>query len=422
MQGLVSIVIPTKNEEKNIGKLLQAIALNVTVPYEAIVVDDSNNNKTATVALANNATVLDGEKQCLAYAVKKGITRAKGQYIIVMDADLQHPPEMLSNIIEELKYHDLVVATKHTNRASAELNLWRKIQSQLGVIAARGLIPISDPMTGFFGIRKSCLDGIELETIGFKIGLEIFCKANWVSHSELPIEFRARVEGQSKGTSNSLHKHLWHLYKSSLKYRLPLPDGCDEWHAFYESNGWRKKWKQAIAHRLAEISKDLEPEKVIDVGCGSSPNINYLHGQKKYGVDIRKGAINFLSKRTDAILKYGSILNIPFSDNYFDLTCCIEVIEHMKGNEATKAISELVRITKTSGYVIIATPNYNSKLWKLIEKTQQVLQPGNWVDDHYTKLNRKLLKELCAQYNLKEIMYEEVAKGCDMIVTYQKIN
>lgn len=420
MNQLVSIIIPTRNEEKNIGKLLQAIAANVTIPYEAIVVDDSDNNLTAVAALSNNAKVLDGEKQCLAYAVRKGILNANGQYIIVMDADLQHPPEMLPKMINELKYHDLAVATKHMDGAKSELSWWRKLQSNLGVMAARVLVPISDPMTGFFGFRQSCLEGIELEAIGFKIGLEIFCKSNWVSHSEIPIEFRARAEGQSKGTAHSLHKHLWHLYKSSLKYKLPLPEGSKEWHAFYESNGWRKKWKQAIAFKLAEISGELQPHTVLDVGCGSSPNINYIHGKEKYGIDVRKEAIEFLATRTEAKLQEGSVLSIPFPDGKFNLTCCIEVIEHMKNKDAEIAVKELARVTKTDGHVVVATPNYNSLLWRAIERAQQLLQPGSWVDDHYTKLNRKLLGELCLRFNLKEVRYDEIAKGCDMIATYQK--
>jgi len=416
---LISIVIPTKNEEQNIGKLLDLISVNVAIPYEVIVSDDSNNNLTAALALTKGARVIDGEKKSLAFAVAKGIRESKGDIVIVMDADLQHPPELLPKMIEQLNYHDLVVVTKHTKDSAADFSWWRKLQSHLGVMAARMLVPISDPMTGYFGIRKKCLEEIVLNAIGFKIGLEIFCKANWTSHVEIPMHFKNRMNGQSKGTANSLHKHLWQLYKSSLEYKLLLPAGSEEWYAFYEGNNFRRKWKQAIAKAIKRTAEEANPLLSLDVGCGSSPNINYIPG-KRMGIDIRPDCLDFIKEHSDAEFRQGNILNIPFPENAFDLVTCIEVIEHLHENEVNVAISELARVTKQNGYIIIATPNYDSLLWKSIERLQQLLQPRSWVNDHYTKLNRIRLDKIAKKHGLKEERYETVAKGCDMIVTYIK--
>ncbi len=420
MNNLVSIVIPTRNEEKNIGTLLQEIKSNVRTPYETVVIDDSDNGATITAALANNANkVIGGKHKGLAQAVIDGIEHSNGDAIIIMDADLQHPPEMLPSIIESLKIHDLVIMTKHMEGAKSSLSPWRKLQSNLGCFAAKILVPVSDPMTGFFGIRRECLEGVKLEAIGFKIGLEIFCKANWTSHVEIPIEFRDRTEGESKGTAHSLHKHLWKLYKSSLLHKVLLPEGSEEWNTFYEGNNWNKKWKQGIAEKLREISQELKPTETLDVGCGSSPNINYLDG-KRTGIDINRKALEFVSNHSTAEFQFGNILDIPFQGESFDLVSCLEVVEHMKNGQAEKAISELARVVKPNGHVVIATPNYSSLLWKGIEKLQQILQPRSWVNDHYTKLNRKLLGDMCKEYGIKEVKYDSIIKNCDMIITYQK--
>jgi len=297
----ISIVIPSYNESHNlkkgvldeVGKYLESIE----IPFEVIIVDDGND-RTVDIARSLNTKVISGQRKGLAQAVIDGINNSNGEYIIVMDADLQHPPELLPKVIESLKIHDLVVMTKHSKGASANLSLWRKLQSNLGCFAAKMLVPISDPMAGFFGIRRKCLNGIELEAIGFKIGLEIFCKANWTSHTEIPIEFKSRIYGESKGTAHSLHKHLWHLYKSSLHYKISLPEGSEEWNTFYEGNNWNKKWKQDIATKLKEISIKIAPNKTLDVGCGSSPNINYLTAEEKFGIDINQKALDFISKHS----------------------------------------------------------------------------------------------------------------------------
>ncbi|KKM93155.1 hypothetical protein LCGC14_1211190, partial [marine sediment metagenome] len=197
----VSIITPARNEEKSIGGLIDRIKeAGIKEDYELVVVDDSDNNFTATKALAMNARVIEGRHKGLAQAVIDGIEGTDGEYVIVMDADLQHPPELLPKVVETLDQHDLVVVTKHSKDATDELSGWRKLQSNLAVFSAHMLIPapVSDPMAGFFGVRRECLKGVELNAIGFKIGLEIFAKAKWVTHCEIPMSFAKREAGESK--------------------------------------------------------------------------------------------------------------------------------------------------------------------------------------------------------------------------------
>jgi len=419
METKVSIITPTRNEAGNIVCFTRAIReARISCPYELVVVDDSTDN-TAEVARQCGARVVRGRGLGLAQAVIDGISKSEGELIIVMDADLQHPPGLLPDIIEELAEHDLVVATKHMNGAHDDLTLWRRLQSNLGCLAARALVPISDPMSGYFGIRRECLKGVELEGIGFKIGLEIFCKANWTSHYEIPMHFRERMQGVSKGTAHSLQKHLWHLYKGSLKHRVVYPAGSEEWRVFYEGNRWQKRWKQAIAMKIRAIARQFNFQNTLDIGCGSSPNINYISG-KRVGVDIREEPLVFMRKHSDATFVAGGILSIPFAKSTFDAVVCSEVLEHLYPKDIDRALGEMARVLKLGGHVIIATPNYSSKLWNFIETTQRLLQPGHWTSDHHTKLNRKLLWFLCHEHGLEEIRYDSIVHNSDMVITYQK--
>ncbi len=466
----VAVIIPAKDEEGNIKALLQGIKEELSpydslLQYEVVVVDDSTD-KTAEIAEAMGAKVIKGRGLGLAQAVLDGIDQTDSDYIICLDADGQHPISLLLKVIEQLHQHDLVVVTKHAEGATAEFSLWRKVQSDLAVWLTHVLIPVpvSDPMTGFFGIRRKCLDEIPrgeyikvdydkakeailpdnwesmdehaqkgwylqngyaiklrgLEAIGFKIGLELFAKAKWVSHAEIPMAFAKREFGMSKGTRNSLQTHLRHLFTNSLNYEVELPKGSEEYHYFYEGNGWQSQWKQDIANVLQTISHELKPEKTLDAGCGSSPNINYLYGDR-VGIDINEKAIEFMRGYSDAQFQVGSVRNILFPEESFDMVTCIEVLEHLYPTDTLKAISEIARVLKPNGYVILATPNYSSIPWNLVETAQRITQPGHWTSDHHTKFNRKSLGLFCQKYGLKEIKYNGIQHNMDMVVTYQKV-
>jgi glycosyltransferase involved in cell wall biosynthesis len=461
----VSIITPTRNEEEGISKFLEKV---LPYGYEVVVADDSDD-KTPEIAERMGAKVVIGRRLGLAQAVLDAIDATNSDYIILIDSDLQHPTELIPEIVNQLDYQDLVVVTKHNEQAMAELSWWRKIQSNLGVWSAQVLIPapVSDPMAGYFGIRRKCLAGIPrgeyydidedkfanpelelpenwlnmsqeeqcewlcergiaakkigIEAIGFKIGLELFAKAKWVSHSELPMVFAKRETGMSKGTAHSLQKHLWRLFKNSLSYEVELPIGSEEYYAFYEANDWQRDWKQSIASVLQQISLEIKPDRLIDIGCGSSPQINYMYAKEKVGIDINEAAMRFMRIHSKASFQTGSLLDVPFPDKSFDMVTCIEVIEHLYENQIEKGLSEITRVLKDGGYAVLATPNYSSILWNVIEKAQQFLQKGEWTSDHHTKFNRKRLTEMCSKYGLEEIRYDGIMNNMDMVITYRKV-
>lgn len=418
---LVNVIIPTRNEPA-IDKLIPRI---LPYGYEVVVVDDSDDD-TADKAIKAGARVIKGRRKGLAQAVIDGINQTDSEFIVVCDGDGQHPPDLIPTVVEKLKRYDLVVVTKHKQGATDKLSASRKLQSFLGVLAARKLIPapVSDPMSGFFGVRRKCLDGVELEGIGFKICLEIVVKGKWVSHYEIPMEFGIREAGMSKGTRQSLQKHLMKLFRWHLENKVILPKGSEEYYNFYEGTELQKAWKQEIALRLQRITKDIYAKngamKVLDCGAGSSPNINYIYGTEKIGMDIRNEAIKFVREHSSAVFVEGSVLAIPFETGMFDIVMCIEVLEHLYPKQIEKAMFEISRVVKCGGHVILATPNYTNPLWVILENAQKVLQPGEWTGEHHTKFNHKSLSELCRQYQLHEVRYDGVMANMDMVITYHK--
>jgi len=220
----VSIIIPTFNERENIAILIPRICriLEGKVEYEIIVVDDNSPDGTWKEAIElsreyRNIRVRRRiNKRGLASAILEGIAMAKYSSVIVMDADLQHPPEVIPSIIRGLKNADIVIASRYIRGGGiAGWSYIRKLIYLGATMLARFLFPkihrVKDPMSGFFGVRKDILRGIKLNAIGFKILFDILVKARYKRVLEVPYVFRTRVYGESKLSSKTMGEFLKHV-------------------------------------------------------------------------------------------------------------------------------------------------------------------------------------------------------------------
>ena len=186
---VVSLVIPTRNEANNVQPLVNRVtaALGAT-PVEICFVDDSDDNTgdlLLDLAQSNpsiRALLRQGadRKGGLSTAVVAGLHMARGQYVCVMDADLQHPPELIPVLLAEAERGaDLVVASRYAPGGSHEGlgTPVRRLVSREATVVARVLFKearqSSDPLSGYFLCRRSLIDGIEFRPVGFKILLEL---------------------------------------------------------------------------------------------------------------------------------------------------------------------------------------------------------------------------------------------------------
>jgi dolichol-phosphate mannosyltransferase len=202
----LSIVIPTYNEAPNIRILLQRIdAAMKGIKYECVVVDDNSPDKTWEAA-EGEATkypvrvIRRTTERGLASAVVRGMREAKGAFICVMDSDLSHPPEVIPRLLK--KAHeggaDAVVASRYMKEGAVEeWPLHRKIISMGATILAKPVISVSDPMSGFFLVKRAKLDFESIRPIGYKIMLETLIKSRISSIAEVPYVFTNRAAGRS---------------------------------------------------------------------------------------------------------------------------------------------------------------------------------------------------------------------------------
>lgn len=219
----LSIIIPTLNESVNINRLLQRIsgmASVFTYAPEILFVDDGSVDGTRQKIEEYNGSMevrllcRNGEKG-LAGAVIHGARNARHDNLVVMDADLSHEPESIPELVEPLftDKFDMVIGSRYMEGGRIEdWPIMRKAGSKLASLPAHFLTGVEDPLSGFFGIKRSLLLQIEDNTAGFKIGLEILrLQGDNIRVKEIPILFKDRQGGKSKMKYAVVHQYLHHL-------------------------------------------------------------------------------------------------------------------------------------------------------------------------------------------------------------------
>jgi dolichol-phosphate mannosyltransferase len=198
-----------------VPRLAQAL---VAHKWELIVVDDGSPDGTADLAESYAPAhpvrvVRRPGKAGLASAVLAGFAQAGGDLLVVMDADLSHPPEAVPRLVSAIvDGADLAVGSRYVKGGGTEdWPLKRRVVSRAACLMGNVLVPIRDCTSGFFAIRRSAIDGVKLNPIGFKIGFEVMARAKYKKVVEVPYVFRDRELGKSKFGRREILQYLVQL-------------------------------------------------------------------------------------------------------------------------------------------------------------------------------------------------------------------
>ncbi len=229
----LSLVLPTYNEGGNIQSIVGILSqlLDGVIPgkYELIVVDDNSPDQTWKIAaeLLPNYPQLRVMRRItergLSTAVIRGWQVARGEILGVIDADLQHPPEVLLQLLDEMERGaDLAVASRHVEGGGVSEWSWiRRVLSRGAQMLGLMILPevigrLSDPMSGYFMVRRHRIVGQTLSPVGYKILIEVAArgKIEWIA--EAGYVFRERQAGESKVTWKQYVEYIQHLLKLRL--------------------------------------------------------------------------------------------------------------------------------------------------------------------------------------------------------------
>ncbi|MWG35336.1 polyprenol monophosphomannose synthase [Halomarina oriensis] len=223
--GGLSVVVPTYNERTNVRRTVDRCrdALDDR-PFEIVVVDDDSPDETWRVARDQYddddrvRVVRRQHDRGLATAVLRGFDEARHEYCVVIDADLQHPPELLPELADGFgDGADIVVGSRHVDGGGIDgWSVYRRVVSRTATLLTRATVPnarpIHDPLSGFFAVRRELLAGCEFAPTGYKILLELLAVCEHDRVVEVPYVFHERERGESKLSGQEYIEFLRHLY------------------------------------------------------------------------------------------------------------------------------------------------------------------------------------------------------------------
>ena len=200
-----SVLILTRDEAANLERLLPQVAATlrqVGVTFEMIVVDAHSTDGTTDVATRHGARVVLEQQHGYAAALRQGFAACRGTFILAVDADLSHPPEYFTALMQAAETADLVVASRYVPGGRAHMPPSRRFLSHVlnGVFRVVLALPVRDLSSGFRVYRREALSRIEPRGEHFDILPEIAALGSiggW-RVSEVPFDYRLRVDGVSK--------------------------------------------------------------------------------------------------------------------------------------------------------------------------------------------------------------------------------
>jgi dolichol-phosphate mannosyltransferase len=203
---MLSVVVPTYNEAGSVTGLAERLrAALAGREWELVIVDDGSPDGTADTASALAPRIpvnvlRRAGKAGLASAVIAGFAAARGEILVVMDADLSHPPETVPALVAAIEDGaDLAVGSRYVSGGGVmDWPLKRRVVSRVACLMGNVLVPVRDATSGFFALRRAVIDGVTLNPIGFKIGFEVIARGRYKTAVEVPYIFRDRELGASK--------------------------------------------------------------------------------------------------------------------------------------------------------------------------------------------------------------------------------
>ena len=223
----LSLVIPTYNESRGLEALIErvyGVLDGAGIPAEIVVVDDNSPDGTGEVAenLARRFTmkvVHRSGKLGLSSAVIDGWAVASGKILGVMDADLSHDSEILPDMVASITEGGAEVAVGSRYIPGGGLGEWpwfRQVTSKVAVLLGRPICPVHDVTSGYLMFRRSVIQGVTLDPIGFKIGLEVLVRGRYETFTEVPYTFVDRAAGKSKFGMHEIRNYLVQLLRLGL--------------------------------------------------------------------------------------------------------------------------------------------------------------------------------------------------------------
>ncbi len=218
----LTVVVPTYREAENIPHVVERLRIlrdRQSLDLELLIMDDDSRDGSEEIVRSLGLPwvqmIVRTGNRGLSQAVLDGLRRSARDVLVVMDADLSHPPEKIPEMLAALaEGADFVVGSRFVQGGSTddEWGLLRWLNSRVATLLASPLTPLADPMSGFFALRRETFEsGRDFNPVGYKIGLELIIKCRCRRAVEVPIHFSDRRFGKSKLSLREQLRYLQHI-------------------------------------------------------------------------------------------------------------------------------------------------------------------------------------------------------------------
>ena len=416
----LSVIIPALDEGDNLAIMLPELRELIEalgIRYELLIVTRGADDRTTSAAAQAGAAIVEQVERGYGGALIAGFARARGEYILTMDADTSHRPVFVENLWKRRHDAEVLIASRYVPGGEAHMPASRYGLSRvLNWFFSLGLdVPIRDMSSGFRLYDAAVLRDQTYAARDFDILQQIVINAyaeGW-KVQEIPFTYEPREHGSSHGrvlrVGRACLGTFWQLWK--LRNSILAADYDDRAHD--SRIPLQRYWQRQRFSHVTDLIDGQGP--VLDVGCGSSRIIAALP-RGSVAVDILRRKLRYARKFKKPLV-HASGFALPFPDESFPCVLCSQVIEHVP--KESPILSELVRVLAPGGRLVLGTPDYDRWEWVVTEKLYGMAAPGGYADEHIAHYTHDELKRLFERkgFALEAVRY--ILRG-ELIMAFRK--
>lgn len=404
----LTVLIYTGNAVENLMALLPQIQQSLTalsIAFETIVLADQIHENTRKIIEQNRAVLLQPGIRGYGAAFTAGLEQAKGEYVIVIDADHSRPATVLNDLWNARETADVIIASRYIPNGGANMPFMRRVLSKaLNVVFSRGMdLNVHDMSSGFRLYKSHVIKKIRTENTNYDVLQEILVKTLMEGYliREIPFKYESHIHDNLFERLINFGLAYLKTYRRLWKLRNSIASADYDARAYNALMPPQRYWQR---QRYKHITKLLhEKGKCLDVGCGSSRIIGALP-PGSIALDILLRKLRY-ARRFKQFIVQGSIFELPVTDESFPCVLCSQVIEHVP---RANVLDELDRVLQPGGFLILGTPDYAKWQWVVIEWLYKILLPQAYADEHITHYTyRELTEEFVSKrgYKLEAVRY-----------------
>jgi dolichol-phosphate mannosyltransferase len=418
----LSVVIPALNEGANIGHVIERLKRSIVslgISAEIIVVDGGSKDRTWEVAEKSGARCILQRNPGYASALIEGIQAAQGSYILTLDSDLSHPPELLSDLWAARTDADVIIASRFIKGGRSDAPVVRHLLSRVlnGVFSIGLSIPVRDSSSGYRLYNREALNLATYRPQNFNILQEVLVRAytGGFKVKEIPLHYEERAAGASHVS----------FVRFAVSY---LPTFCRLWKlrnlvgtADYEYRSYRSRHplqRYWIRKRVSLIREFLgDSKRVLDVGSGSNYLAATLPGL--VAVDVEPQKVRFLS-RLGVQAQVANAEKLPFPNGSFDRVVLSQLVPYVDNVDA--AIREAHRVLGAGGRAIVCVPDSQRFAWKffgaLYNRLPNVKASQTKMTTPFTRAS---LVATFASHGFRTLEYRYIC-GAELVILFEKLH